>query len=138
MSVGVRECGGDGVSATTELVGVLEAASAVTALVGARIYPMTLPQGVTLPAIRYRVIDDVPVLSQSGNSNLSQPRVQLTCCATTYAGAEAVARALRATLHGKTILGQAAWVAVDQDDFDPVTEQYLRYVDVLFWRADAD
>lgn len=125
-------------SATTELVGVLEASAGVTALVAQRIYPVTLPQGVTLPAIRYQVVDDVPELSHSGGSNLAQVRVQLTVCATTYAGAEAVARALRGALHGKTILGRAAWVALDLDDYDAPTQQYMRHVDVVMWRADAD
>ena len=38
----------------------LAATSAVTALVSTRIYPDELPQGSTLPAIRYSLISDVP------------------------------------------------------------------------------
>jgi hypothetical protein len=123
------------VSATTDLVGVLKALPAVTTLVGERIYPVTLPQGVRLPAIRYMLIDDPPELSHSGSSDLSRPRMQLTAVASTYATAEAIAEALRAALHGSQRwgAGRVSWIAGDVDGFEPETGLYMRHVDVQMW-----
>jgi hypothetical protein len=123
-------------SATTDLVHVLKALPSLTALVGERIYPVTLPQGVTLPAIRYMQIDNPPELSHSGSSELSHPRIQLTAVASTYATAEAIAEALKLALHGSQRWGPGcvSWIASDVDGYEPETGLYMRHVDVLMWR----
>lgn len=123
-------------SVTTDLVAVLQALPAVTALLGERVYPLTLPQGVTLPALWYQQIDDPPELSHSGPAAISHPRVQLTIHAATYAAALAVAAVLRATLHGSARWGPgcASWIANEWDDYDPETQHFIRIVDVIVWR----
>ena len=122
-------------SATTEMVAVLEATVGVTNLVGQRIYPATLPQGVTLPAIRYQQIDDPAGLTHSG-PDLNHPRIQLTAVASTYASAEAIATALKTALHGKKLWGTGgvSWVASNVDDFEPETGLYMRHMDIQMWK----
>ena len=72
--------------------------AAVTALVGSRIYPLTLPQGVTLPAIRYQRITGNSDPHLGGTTGLAVATVQLDCVGTTYAGAEQVRDAVRESL----------------------------------------
>jgi hypothetical protein len=67
-------------------------------LVGDRIYPLTLPQDVTLPAITYQVISDAPTISHSTMQDVpthtgirhSFSRVQFNCYGETYDDAEAL------------------------------------------------
>lgn len=66
--------------------------------VGARVYPMTLPQTVTLPAIVYRVVSDDPSVTHSDAQDSptytgirhSFTRIQFDCVARTYDEAEAL------------------------------------------------
>jgi hypothetical protein len=66
--------------------------------VGERVYPMALPQDVTLPALVYRVVSDVPELSHSTAQDhpthtgvrYSTTRVQFDCYGSTYDEAEAL------------------------------------------------
>jgi hypothetical protein len=66
--------------------------------VGDRIYPLTLPQGVTLPAVVYRVVSDVPTVTHSTMQEHptftgirhSFTRVQFDAYAETYDAAEAL------------------------------------------------
>ena len=67
-------------------------------LVGSRIYPLRLPQGATLPAIRYQRISTPRYHAMGGDSNLSSPRMQLDIFAETYGSAKAVSEALRKKL----------------------------------------
>jgi hypothetical protein len=105
-------------------------------LVGDRVYPMTLPQQVTLPAIRYQRIDSPGEVSHSGGAGLEHPRMQVSIHALTFGEAEQLADALKRLLHGRRGLfgvGSAAFVANDVPDFEEETGQYLRYVDVIVW-----
>ena len=66
--------------------------------VGDRVYPLTLPQGVTLPAVTYQVISDVPAVSHSTMQDhptytgvrYSDTRVQFGCYGEDYDAAEAL------------------------------------------------
>jgi hypothetical protein len=76
--------------------------------IGERVYPLALPQDVTLPAITYQVISDVPTLSHSTAQDhptytgtlRSDSRVQFDCYGTTYDEAEALCDELRALVVG--------------------------------------
>lgn len=120
----------------TGLVAILEADAGVGALVSARIYPLELPERVTLPAIRYQRISTSPEAAHTGDSGLARARLQLTVHAATYASAAAVAEALRAALHGKKGLfgaGSASFVANDVSDREETSGQYVRHVDIEVW-----
>lgn len=55
---------------------VLAADTAVSALVGQRIYPDMLPAGATLPALTYSLVSEVPDRYAPG---VRQARVQISC-----------------------------------------------------------
>jgi hypothetical protein len=59
------------------VVDYLETITAVTALVGARIYQLKLRQGTAYPAIRVQVIDDSTPYHLRGEVNLASARVQV-------------------------------------------------------------
>lgn len=120
----------------SDLLAVLEGNAGVSALVGARIYPLILPQRVTLPAIRYQVISTIPQPTHNGASGLRQYRIQLSVHAATYSAAQAVAEALHTALDAKKAVfgsGTSCTVANDVPGYDEESGQYMRHVDVEPW-----
>ena len=69
--------------------------SAVTNLVSTRIYPLTLPQGVTMPAVRYQRISGNSDPHIGGTTGTATARLQFDIFATTYAAAESLRDAIR-------------------------------------------
>lgn len=107
----------------------------------ARVYPLTLPQRVLLPAIRYQRIDTPAEVSQGSAAGMEHPRVQWTVHALSYAEAEEIASALKRAFQGRRGLfgeGSASFVANDLPDFEGETGQYLRHVDVIVWYGVRD
>lgn len=80
------------------LVAYLLADSALAALIGAKIYPDEIPQGVTYPAVFYLDISSVPLHTLVGQSVIDRPSKQFTVYASTKASAKAVANRLKALL----------------------------------------
>jgi len=76
----------------------LNAQTAVSSIVGSRIYPEKLPQKPTLPALSYSQVSAVRVRDLSGPAYKARRRISFSCWATTHAGAHALAEALRQTL----------------------------------------
>ena len=85
----------------TRLVARLKATSAVTALVGTRVHPMFAPTN-TLPAIVYEVVGDEPENHSTGTTTTKNVRIEVTCYASTYAGAKALAAVVETALSGWT------------------------------------
>jgi hypothetical protein len=75
----------------------LQAVAGITTLVGARCYPIVLPQNVTYPAIRYFPIDE-PRTSALNSDSLIWPMVQIDCYAGTVLAVSALADAVIAGL----------------------------------------
>lgn len=127
-------------SLETALVRYLEANPGVNALVAGRIYPLQLPERVTLPAIRYQRVSTSPVVAHTGFSELERARVQLSVHAATYEEAAGVVRALRRALDGKGELfgtGTSCFVINDVADFEEASGQYVRHVDIEPWHHDS-
>ena len=81
------------------VVARLNAVSAVTSLVGARIYANTLPDSTAHPAVIYQVISDVPfdsILGEDPGKNLA--RIQFTIIADSTASRIAVNDAIKTAL----------------------------------------
>lgn len=80
----------------------LAAQSAITALTSTRIYPIIRPQNTALPAITYQRISSSHEHHLSAgslqSSDLHQVRMQVDCYATTYKGAETLAKLVEAAL----------------------------------------
>ena len=98
----------------------------LSALVGTRIYPSVMPQGVILPAVTYRQISGARVHAMGSDAGLARPRFQLSCWSTTYSQAKDVAAQLRAalqrwrgTLGGVTV--QDTFIKDESDLFEPDT-----------------
>ncbi|NFV79998.1 DUF3168 domain-containing protein [Magnetospirillum aberrantis] len=79
---------------------LLKNAPAVSALAGARIYPLTAPTKVQTPYITYQRISGDRWRSCDGPTGTAQPRIQVDAYATTYAAAKALAKVIRKTLDG--------------------------------------
>lgn len=85
------------------VVDILQGDGAVSALIGTRVFSMSIPQEVSttrLPCVVYTRISRPQVTSLDGPSNLAFPRLQLNCWASTYPGAKALAKAVREALDG--------------------------------------
>lgn len=80
----------------------LQAVSAVTALVGARVYLEEAPQAASLPYVERFEISGQPFEPLAGAASLMSRRIQFTCWASTPAAADAVRTAIRDALAGFT------------------------------------
>jgi hypothetical protein len=74
--------------------------SAVTALAGDRIEWGGNLQGSPMPRVALFVVSDVEGVTIDAPDGMSQGRIQLDCYGATYSAAKALARAVRAALHG--------------------------------------
>jgi len=112
---------------------ILKDTSAVSSLVGARIYPLKAPPKVTKPFVTYQRISGDRWRSFDGPTGTAQPRIQVDCYATTYAAAKALADAIRQNLDGYagTVTTTSGAVRIGgislmtdrdlfEDDIDPV------------------
>lgn len=115
-------------SLETELRTRLAADGTVSGLVSTRIYPIKLPQNPTYPALVYRRISGPRLRHMTGTSGRGEARIQIDSWATSYVGAQALAAAVRSSLHGfigsLTTLDVAIGLANEIDDYDEDAEKY--------------
>lgn len=74
--------------------------SAVSTLVGTRVYPVKLPQNPTYPAVTYEQVSGVRDYTLCGPNGLAWPRVTISSWALSYSGARALADAVRQRISG--------------------------------------
>jgi hypothetical protein len=111
----------------------LSTVAALTTHVSTRIYPMMMPQNVTLPAISYQRISNAPQYSMSGPCGMDNPRIQVDVWTTGYGAAKAIGDQVRKAMNTAT-----AFKAVqlsDQDMFEPDLEIYRVSMDFSCWFA---
>ncbi len=72
----------------------------IVAVVGERIYPLSIPQGESLPAIVYQVISEEHDNHVDGSGGLAHATVQISCYATSYAAARNLAETIRVAITG--------------------------------------
>lgn len=108
----------------------------ITSLIGTRIAPAPLSQKSTLPAITYQLISVEDALLHDGPMGLPQPRIQLDCWASSYAGVKALAAAVKVAIHGYK--GTMGTVQVEQasvvnlvDSYEPNTGKWRVIVDTV-------
>jgi len=115
-------------SLESELRTRLAADGTISGLVSTRIYPLKLPQNPTYPAIVFRRISGPRLRHITGASGRGDGRIQIDSWATTYTGAQTLAAAVRASLHGYigllTTLKVAITLANEIDDYDEDAEKY--------------
>jgi hypothetical protein len=113
------------------IVNRLGADATVDALIDGRVHALVMPQNATLPCIVYQLVSgpDLEI------AEYVRPRIQLSCWASTYPQAVALANAARACFYNQhlTVLGVhfRSWTENTMDD-DPDLEagRYRRIVDV--------
>ena len=71
----------------------------LTALVAARIYPMSMEQNPTLPLVTYRRIGGTPDQKFGGTAGIGNPVFSVTSWGETYKSARATAAQVRAALN---------------------------------------
>ncbi len=80
----------------------LSSVTEITNVVSTRIFPGVLRQNVTLPAMTYRVISDVPDNHIAGAGDLANARIQIDCYAATDAAVKSLKELVRVALDGVT------------------------------------
>ncbi|QRN84840.1 DUF3168 domain-containing protein [Clostridia bacterium] len=69
-----------------------------TALIGDKLYPDELPQGIKLPAVIYSKVSDVKEHTLVGQNRLERPMLQFSVFASTKTAARAIANQLKIAL----------------------------------------
>lgn len=112
----------------------------MVALCGTRIYPVTLPQGVTLPAVVYQQVSGAPVQDRdSAAAGFTRSRFQFTIWAATDTSAVAVAGALRTAMGAFTrASAPRVDVALEQGaqmQYEPETTRWQGLIDYFIWHT---
>jgi hypothetical protein len=128
-------------SILTGLTSYLLNNTAVTALVGTRIYPEKIPAGTTanptiMPCLTYQLIDE-PIMSTFDNAQLFRARIQIDTWGGNYKSAHAVADAVHLSLQGfRGHMGTAdvggVFRQAKRDNPDPDVELYRVSQDYFF------
>lgn len=113
------------------MVARLKAITAVTDLVGARIWPMIARQAQAQPYIVYRMVDRVPINHSAGTTTSNYMRIQVDLVASSYDGVMALADAVRGDEAESSPTGLSGWVDADsrvwhleseQDDMEQIMD----------------
>jgi len=123
----------------------LIADATIGGVVANRIYPMMMPQKVTLPCLTYQRISTPRIVthdSSGATGDLTSPRFQFDAWAETQKEAKAISDALRTVLHGKTgatggVTIRAALAENEAPEFDPDSELYRSRSDYIIWIEEA-
>lgn len=118
------------------LFGRLTSQTAVSSLVGSRVYPHVAPSGATLPLIIYERTAVERPQALSGNVGAPLITLQLTTHGTSYTSVKQIARAVRLAVDGWT--GTTAGVTIQRStlvtELDgismPADDQMLPYYNV--------
>jgi hypothetical protein len=114
-----------------QLVAILMADAAVQAIAGARIYPMRRPQDDPAPCVVYQRISTAPVKNIEGDSGLDSVRLQVSCWATAYADAKALAAAVRSAINASDLKSATE---MEMDDQDAETREFRVMTDYRIWQ----
>ena len=118
--------------------------TAISDLVGARMYPLKMPQSPTLPLLVYQRISGPREHDADGAAGLANPRIQIDAWAITYGGAKALATVVRKRIDGYSgDMGSPAVEAIfihllnDRDFYDDVTELWRVSMDYEIMHVEA-
>lgn len=121
----------------------LKGFAGLAALVGERIYPVILPQGVQLPVVRYQRVDSPRVHSRDGYSGLTYPRISVTAFGTSALEAKTVAAQIVAAAVEVQQTGQMGGLPVqgieiadEVDLYDSQAKVHYTVVDLVIWHQE--
>ena len=104
----------------------------LTALIGTRIYPNTIPQNGTLPAVAYTKVSGYRYHSLGGDTGEASPVYQFSVFGSSYSSVKAVTEKIRDALQNYTgLMGGASGVTVkavlmmsQSDGYDQDVNEY--------------
>jgi hypothetical protein len=119
----------------------------LAALVSGRVYPLHLPQTVTIPSLTFQRVSTPRVTTHdmSGSSGTAYPRFQFDAWGASPMEAKRVTDALRAALNGyrgtmgtaDPVTVQAALIVDEQVEFDQAVELYRSRSDYTIWHLEG-
>ena len=115
----------------TKIYSALAANATVAAKVGARIYPLIMPQNPTFPALTYQRISSNPINDLGGFSGLENPHIVINAWGTRYDTVKELAEDVHVTMDAATAFN--ALMVSDIDGFDPDTNLYMVSQDFSCW-----
>ncbi len=74
---------------------ILSGSSAISAIVGERIYPINLPSGESVPAIVYTIESIDPLVTLAGEVGIDNAKIEIICWSNNYGQAHELAQAVR-------------------------------------------
>lgn len=120
------------------LISILNSDPAITDVISGRIYPLYLPQSVTLPAVVYQQIGSPGDYTNDGPTGMRNVRLQLTCWAAAHVDAVNLAADIsdRLSGHYDTAAGIADTHIESIGDIPYIgaaeqADRYGRYIDVV-------
>lgn len=116
----------------------------VAAALATRIYPITLPQSVDLPAASYQLISTVPAYGHDG-AGPEGVRMQIDVYGLTHLSARTITDAVRDALEGfRGIMGGVygvpiggVFIAGQTDFYEDAARVYRISTDFMFWKEAA-
>jgi hypothetical protein len=110
--------------------------------VGDNVFPLTLPQSVTLPAMTYQLVSETPTVTHDWQQDhplydgrrYEEARVQFNAYGRTFDEAEALSDELKAAITGYRgpwgdVQIESVLPALSLDDFEPETRNWRRITD---------
>ena len=97
--------------------------TALTAIVGNKVFPMVMPQGTLLPAVSFQKISGVPANCLYGPTGLEEITVQIDAWAMSLSVVKNMAKAIRAVMP-TTGVTWGARLTMDEDLFDAEAKVY--------------
>ncbi len=111
-----------------DIYNALSAGSPAPTSAGVRVYPVRMPQDVSMPAICYQRVGVTPTSSLDGDSGKDLVRFQIDCYAETYAAMKTLAAEVRVAL---TAIG--ALFVSDIDGYEADAKLYRETLDYSIW-----
>jgi hypothetical protein len=121
----------------TDLVWFFSNDPGINALIGTRLYPLTLPETPTFPAATYFQVSRPHEHTHDG-MELTWPKYQFDFYGSTYLECYAVRKAFQNAIgRWKTAYGQPAFdedvTDVAEPDLPPIGQRFRERMDVTFW-----
>ena len=111
--------------------------SAITALVSTRAYPINAGEQPALPYLIWQRISTAPTEDHEVGTTPEEIGIQVTCFASTHAGAVAIRRAVRSVIEGNHADGPATYSQAQDIGHDDDRRAYAVSCDFSVWHDDA-
>lgn len=114
----------------SSVVYALNASATVSAVIGANVYPVAIPEEAGLPALSYRVLSKPRERTLDGPSGIAAARLELVCRSHNYADVKAVKDAIRKLFAAVPLtLGSVSVIECKLDDESDEYEEPLESSD---------